>query len=57
MAVVLYLTEIFDKANTRINPGLQATLVCLVQVIGKRVISKYEYPISIEQPNFLKCHK
>ena len=33
MAVVLYLTEIFDKANTGIDPGLQATLVCLVQVI------------------------
>ena len=36
MAVVLYLTEIFDKANTGIDPGLQATLVCLVQVIERK---------------------
>ena len=39
MAVVLYLTEIFDKADTGIDPGLQATLVCLVQV--KNVMNTY----------------
>ena len=36
MAVVLYLTEIFDKAETGIDPGLQATLVCLVQVFKSK---------------------
>ena len=32
MAVGFYLTEIFDQASTGLDPGLQATLVSLVQV-------------------------
>ena len=32
MAVGFYLTEIFDQAGTGLDPGLQATLVSLVQV-------------------------
>ena len=35
MAVGFYLTEIFDRANTGMDPGLQATLVSFVQVTGK----------------------
>ena len=43
MAVVLYLTEIFDKANTGIDPGLQATLVSLVQVIERKRLAHLKY--------------
>ena len=32
MAVGFYLTEIFDQADTGLDPGLQATLVSFVQV-------------------------
>ena len=32
MAVGFYLTDIFDQAGTGLDPGLQATLVSLVQV-------------------------
>ena len=37
-AVVFYLTDIFQKANTGLNAGLSATLVSLVQVSKKQVI-------------------
>ena len=44
MAVGFYLTEIFDQASTGLDPGLQATLVSLVQVCNR----KYEVVIGPE---------
>ncbi len=32
MAVGFYLTSIFDEADTGLNPGLQSSLVSLMQV-------------------------
>ena len=37
MAVGYYLTDIFDQADTGLDPGLEATLVTLAQVLANFV--------------------
>ena len=55
-AVTAYLTDIFLAADTGLSEGLQATLVCLIQVVGifamMTIVDRYGRRILVQYCQF-----